>query len=52
MGSIKKHMQDEGLTTFVSRNMVFVCPPLCISQTELTDGLKIVERAIAAALKG
>lgn len=52
MGSIKKHMQDEGLTTFVSRNMVFVCPPLCISQTELTDGLKIVERAIAAATKG
>jgi taurine--2-oxoglutarate transaminase len=52
MTGIKQRMQADGLTTFVSRNMVFVCPPLCISQTELTDGLKIVERAIAAATEG
>jgi 4-aminobutyrate aminotransferase-like enzyme len=37
------------LTTFINKNMVFVCPPLCITEPELLDGLKIIERAIAAA---
>jgi taurine---2-oxoglutarate transaminase len=49
MDAIKGRLFADGLTTFINKNMVFVCPPLCISEAELLDGLKIVERAIEAA---
>lgn len=50
MNAIRSRMAADGLTTFVSKNMVFVCPPLIITRGELLDGLAIVERAIRAAL--
>jgi taurine--2-oxoglutarate transaminase len=46
MGAIKSHLLADGLTTFVNKNMVFICPPLCINQEELITGLKIIDRAI------
>jgi taurine--2-oxoglutarate transaminase len=49
MDAIKGRLFAEGLTTFINKNMIFVCPPLCINETELLDGLEIIERAIAAA---
>jgi taurine--2-oxoglutarate transaminase len=49
MNQIRVQMQAEGLTTFVSKNMVFVVPPLVISKAELMDGLGIIERALASA---
>ncbi len=48
MNRIKARLLADGLTTFVNKNMVFACPPLCITQEELMGGLEIVERAIAA----
>jgi len=48
MNAIKSHLLADGLTTFINRNMVFVCPPLIITQDELLAGLAIIERAIAA----
>lgn len=51
MGRIKARLLADGLTTFVNKNMVFACPPLCITQDELQAGLGIIERAIAAATR-
>jgi taurine--2-oxoglutarate transaminase len=49
MEAIRGRLFNEGLTTFINKNMLFVCPPLIISQAELLDGLEIIERAIAGA---
>jgi taurine---2-oxoglutarate transaminase len=49
MEAIKGRLFADGLTTFINKNMLFVCPPLCINEMELLDGLGIIERAITAA---
>ncbi|HSJ52380.1 MAG TPA: aminotransferase class III-fold pyridoxal phosphate-dependent enzyme, partial [Anaerolineae bacterium] len=46
MNRIKSHLVAEGLTTFVNKNLIFICPPLNISQADLMAGLEIIERAI------
>jgi taurine---2-oxoglutarate transaminase len=48
MDAIRVRLFANGLTTFINKNMIFVCPPLVINETELLDGLQIIERAIAA----
>jgi taurine---2-oxoglutarate transaminase len=46
MNAIGAQMKNEGLTTFVSKNMIFICPPLVITKGELLDGLKIIDKAL------
>ena len=46
MSEIKSNLLAEGLTTFVNKNMIFICPPLCINQEELSIGLQIIDRTI------
>jgi taurine---2-oxoglutarate transaminase len=48
-GCHQRRLFADGLTTFINKNMLFVCPPLVINEMELLDGLEIIERAIAAA---
>ena len=52
MGKIKTRLLQDGLSTFVNKNMVFACPPLCTTRDELLQGLKIIEGAIKAATTG
>jgi 4-aminobutyrate aminotransferase-like enzyme len=49
MNAIKSQLQAEGLVTFVNKNMVFICPPLVISQEELFAGLEIIDRSLHIA---
>ncbi|MCL4562322.1 MAG: aminotransferase class III-fold pyridoxal phosphate-dependent enzyme [Chloroflexi bacterium] len=49
MNAIRSRLIEEGLSTFVSKNMVFVVPPIIINPQELKDGLAIVDRALALA---
>ncbi len=49
MNTIKRHLLEEGLTTFINKNLVFVCPPLIIRREELLAGLGIIDRALTAA---
>jgi len=49
MDAIKGRLFTDGLTTFINKNMIFVCPPLCINETELLEGLDIIEKAIDAS---
>jgi taurine--2-oxoglutarate transaminase len=46
MGEIKSSLLADGITTFINKNMVFICPPLCINQDELLIGLQIIDQAI------
>ncbi len=49
MEAIKRRLLEEGLTTFVNRNLILVCPPLIIQRDELLAGLAIIDRALAAS---
>lgn len=49
MNEIKHSLLADGLTTFVNKNMVFICPPLTIQPNELRAGLEIVDRAISSS---
>lgn len=44
---IQKVLRADGLFTFNFHNVLFVVPPLCITQTQLEDGLMIIEKALA-----
>jgi taurine--2-oxoglutarate transaminase len=39
-------LKENGLFTFVFHNILFVVPPLCITEDQLEEGLAIVERAL------
>jgi taurine--2-oxoglutarate transaminase len=41
-----KYLRDHGLFTFIFHNVIFVVPPLCITQQQIDEGLKIVEEAL------
>jgi len=41
-----KFLKEHGLFTFVFHNILFVVPPLCITEAQLDEGLAIVERAL------
>ncbi len=52
MNTVKLRLLEDGLTTFINKNMVFVCPPLVITQEQLLTGMEIIDRAIGAAVAG
>jgi taurine--2-oxoglutarate transaminase len=41
-----KFLRDKGLFTFIFHNVIFVVPPLCINESQIDDGLSIVEDAL------
>jgi taurine--2-oxoglutarate transaminase len=47
MNMIRKSLLDAGLSTYINKNLVFICPPLIISKDELLTGLRIVENALS-----
>jgi taurine---2-oxoglutarate transaminase len=46
LNDVGKFLRDNGLFTFIFHNVVFVVPPLCINETQLDEGLAIVDRAL------
>jgi taurine--2-oxoglutarate transaminase len=40
------YLRANGLFTFIFHNIVFVVPPLCITRTQIDEGLAIVEKAL------
>lgn len=55
MADVRKTLLKHGLFTFIMvkdiGTMIFVVPPLCISQEELDEGLSLVEKALEVADK-
>ncbi len=42
-----KFLRDNGLFTFIFHNVIFVVPPLCINESQIDEGLSIVDAALA-----
>lgn len=47
MGKVRNKLVENGLSTFVNHNLIFVCPPLCINKEELLEGLEIIDNSIS-----
>ena len=43
---LAKALRDNGIFTFIFHNVVFVVPPLCITEAQLDEGLAIVDKAL------
>jgi taurine--2-oxoglutarate transaminase len=41
-----KYLRDNGLFTFIFHNVIFVVPPLCINESQIDEGLEIIEKAL------
>jgi taurine--2-oxoglutarate transaminase len=46
MKAISQAMLDAGLFTLVRWNTIMTNPPLCISESELDEGFKIIDAAL------
>jgi len=46
MTELGRFLRQEGLYTFVRWNTFFTNPPLCITEAELRDGFRILNRAL------
>lgn len=49
MNKVAAKIRELGMYTFVRWSYIFIAPPLCITQTEIDEGLNIIEQAIAIA---
>ncbi len=49
MNKVAAKIKDLGMYTFVRWNYIFTCPPLCITEEQIDEGLDIISRAIAIA---
>ena len=49
MDKVKARLLEKGLSTVLRWNWVFACPPLCINESELKEGLAIVDDALEIA---
>lgn len=47
MNAIGTALRADGLFTFLFKNMIFVVPPLCITASQLDEGLSIIEKTLA-----
>ena len=47
MAALGKFFREEGLFTFVRWHYFFTNPPLCITESELREGIGIIDRALA-----
>ncbi len=46
MAKVLPALRERGLSTFVKWNWIFVVPPLCVTEDELTQGLAIIDEVL------
>ncbi len=46
MAEVARHLRQNGLFTFQAWNLIFVVPPLIITEAQVDEGLEIIERAL------
>jgi len=49
MNKVAAKIKDLGMYTFVRWNMVFVAPPLCVTKSEIDEGLEIISESLKIA---
>jgi len=42
-------LKEQGLQTYCRWNVIMVCPPLCITKEELTEGIEKIDSALKIA---
>jgi taurine--2-oxoglutarate transaminase len=47
MSEIGAYLRDNGLFTFIKANLIFIVPPLCITQDQIDEGLQIIDNALS-----
>jgi taurine--2-oxoglutarate transaminase len=47
MNEIGAYLRENGLFTFIKANMIFIAPPLCITEDQIDDGLSIIKGALS-----
>ena len=43
---VAKYLKANGLFTFIFHNVIFVVPPLCITEAQIDEGLAVIEKAL------
>lgn len=46
MAELARFLRQNGLFTFQAWNLIFIVPPLCITQAQVDEGLAIIEKAL------
>jgi len=46
MNEVGRYLRENGLFTFIKANMIFIVPPLCITTSQIDEGLEIVDQAL------
>jgi taurine--2-oxoglutarate transaminase len=49
--SLTRFFRERGLFTFLPSNLIFVTPPLCITEAQLNEGLAIIDQGLEIADK-
>jgi len=44
---VGKYLRANGLFTFIFHNVLFIVPPLCITEEQIDEGLEIIENALS-----
>jgi len=43
---INAYFKSKGLFTFINHNVIFIVPPLCINESQLDEGISIIDEAL------
>ena len=46
MKEVGKYLSSNGVFTYISANMIFIVPPLVITEKELDEGLAVIDKAL------
>ncbi len=49
MNKVAGRIKDLGMYTFVRWNYIFTCPPLCVTEEQIDEGIEIISDAISIA---
>jgi taurine--2-oxoglutarate transaminase len=49
MNNVAAKLKELGMYTFVRWSFLFIAPPLCVSKSEIDEGLGIISQALEIA---
>jgi len=47
MNEVGRYLRENGLFTFIKANLIFIVPPLCITKSQVDEGLEIIDGALS-----
>jgi taurine--2-oxoglutarate transaminase len=43
---VGNYLKNNGLFTFINHHIIFIVPPLCITEAQLDEGIAIIDNAL------